>query len=253
MDTNKSVNFPIDGGSRTLKTRSGTHLFCQKENLPAGVAYKNLAILSCSAVLLEQLTCLKASLLKLRNRPGIAKLLPWSSGKHPNSVVYTKISLVPRESCSFIYAKKMKRNVCCQVCFAMKLSCWQHRAAFICECPDQCVAHCSLFKVCSSWALQICGWVYKWANSYKRRGAYYGCYDDAGDDDNDDDVNDADDDNDDDDSDADDHDDDDDDDHHHHYNSLCYCRRVFIMCSSSHSQRFQKSLLRNIYLKPYRG
>ena len=92
MDTSKSVSFPIDGGSRTLKNRSGTHLFCQKDNLPAGVAYKNLATLSCAAVLLEQLTRLNA----------IATLLPWSSGKHPNSVVYTKISLVPRESRSFI-------------------------------------------------------------------------------------------------------------------------------------------------------
>ena len=111
MDTNRSVSFPIDGGTRTLKNRSGIHLFYQKKNLPAGVAYKNLAILSCAAVFLEQLTRLKANLLKLRSRPGIAKLLPWSSCKHPNSVVYTKISLVPRESCSFIYAKKMKRNV----------------------------------------------------------------------------------------------------------------------------------------------
>ena len=128
MDTNKSVSFPIDGGTRTLKNRSGIHLFCRKENLPTGVAYKNLAILSCAAVLLEQLTRLKANLLKLRSRPGIAKLLPWSSGKHPNSVVHTKISLVP---CNCVYAKKMKRNVCCQVCFAMKLSCWQHCADFI--------------------------------------------------------------------------------------------------------------------------
>ena len=105
MDTNKSVSFPIDGGTRTLKNRSGIHLFCQKANLPAGVAYKNLAIVSCAAVLLEQLTRLKANLLKLRSRPGIAKLPLWSSGKHPNSVVYSKISLVPRESCSFTYAK----------------------------------------------------------------------------------------------------------------------------------------------------
>ena len=50
VDTNRSVSFPIDGGTRTLKNRSGIHLFCQKENLPAGVAYKNLAILSCAAV-----------------------------------------------------------------------------------------------------------------------------------------------------------------------------------------------------------
>ena len=123
VDTNKS--------GRTLKSRSGIHLLCQKENLPAGVAYKNLAILSCAAILLDQLTRLNANLLKLRSRPGIAKLLPWSSGKHPNSVVYTRMLLVPRESRSFIYAKKIKRNVYCQVCFAMKLSCWQHRAAFI--------------------------------------------------------------------------------------------------------------------------
>ena len=131
VDTNKSVSFPIDGGTRTLKNRRGMRLFCQKENLPAGVAYKNLAIHSCAAVLLEQLTRLKANLLKLRSHPGIAKLLPWSCGKHPNNVVYTKISLAPRESCSFIYAEKRKRNVCCQVCFAIKLACWQHRAALI--------------------------------------------------------------------------------------------------------------------------
>ena len=63
MDTNKSLSFHIDGGARTLKNRAGIHVFCQKENLPAGVAYKNLAILSCAAVLLEQLTRLKANLL----------------------------------------------------------------------------------------------------------------------------------------------------------------------------------------------
>ena len=82
MDTNKSVSFPIGGGTRTLKNRSGIHFFYQKENLPARVAYENLAVLSCAAVLLEQLTRLKANLLKLSTRPGIAKLLPWSSGKH---------------------------------------------------------------------------------------------------------------------------------------------------------------------------
>ena len=103
MDTNKSASFPIDGGTCTLKTHSGLHLFCQKENLPAGVAYKNLAILSCAAALLEQLARLKANHLKLRSRPGMAKLLP---------------------------AKKLMRNVYCQVCFAMKLS-WQHRAAVL--------------------------------------------------------------------------------------------------------------------------
>ena len=48
VDTNKSVSFPIDGGAGTLKYRSGIHLFCQKANLPAGVAYKNLATLSCA-------------------------------------------------------------------------------------------------------------------------------------------------------------------------------------------------------------
>ena len=145
MDTNKSVSFRIEGGTRTLKNRSGTHLFCQKETLPAGVAYKNLAILSCAAMLLEQLTRLKANLLKLRSRPGITKLLPWSCGKHPNSVLYTKILLIPRESCSFTYAKKMQRNVCCQVIVMLATS----RCFYIlsCECQDPCVAHCSLFNL----------------------------------------------------------------------------------------------------------
>ena len=36
VDTNESVSFPIDGGTRTLKNRSSIHLYCQKENLPAG-------------------------------------------------------------------------------------------------------------------------------------------------------------------------------------------------------------------------
>ena len=167
MDTNKSVSFPIDGSTRTLKNRSGIHLFCQKENLPAGVACKNLAILSRAAVLLEQLTRLKANLLKLRSRPGIAKLLPCSSGKHPNSVVYTQISLVPRESCSFIYAKKMKRNVCCQVllCNEIVMLATSHCFCILsCECQDRCVAHCTLFKVCSGWKSRICCWVVEWAN-----------------------------------------------------------------------------------------
>ena len=163
---------PIDGGTRTLKNRSGIHLFCQKENSPAGVAYKaykNLAILSCAAVLPEQLTRLKANLQKLRSRPGIAKLLPWSSGKHPNNVVYTKISLVPRESCSFIYAKKMKRNVCYQVLLCNEIVMLATSRCFYilsCECKDR---YCSLFKVCSGWKSRICCWVFEWANSYEQR------------------------------------------------------------------------------------
>ena len=131
MDTKKSVSFPIDGGFRTLKNRSGIHLFCQKENLPAGVAYKNLAILSCAAVLLEHLTRRKANLLKLRSRPGIARYYHGPLASTQTASCTQRFRLVPRESCSFIYAKRMNRNVYCQVCFAMKLSCWQHRAAFI--------------------------------------------------------------------------------------------------------------------------
>ena len=153
LDANKIVSFHIDGGTRALKNGSGIHLFGQKENLPAGVAYKNLAIRSCAAVLLEQLTRLKANLLKLRSHPGIVKLLPWSSGKHPNSVVYTRISLVPR---SFVcLCRENDENfllpslLCNEVVILARSRCFCTLSG---GCQDQCVAHCSLFKVCSDWA-----------------------------------------------------------------------------------------------------
>ena len=148
VDANKIVSFHIDGGTRALKNRRSIHLFCQKENFPAGV-YKNLAIRSCAAVLLEQLTRLKANLLKLRRHPGIAELLPWSSGKHPNSVVYTNISLVPR---SFVCVEKrellLPSLLCNEVVILARSRCFCILSG---GCQDQCVAHCSLFKVCSDW------------------------------------------------------------------------------------------------------
>ena len=141
-----------DGDVRTLKSHRGVHLFCQKANLPAGVAYQE----SCSPFI--RYRCSRATGTSESKAPE-ADVSPWDS-KATTTVflqtpkqccAYKDFCCAPRESCSFLCGENedkclLPSLLCNDV---VMLATWRCSYVLTCECQDKRVARCLLFKLCS--------------------------------------------------------------------------------------------------------